>query len=81
MSLTECTRNQPTVTEARILRELIDKPYATTNDLANAVYCDREDGGPDTAESLIKKFVAGLRPKLRTPFCIVYSAPYWRLVP
>lgn len=51
---------------ARVLRRLLEAPgvTVTTADLLEALYGDREDGGPDGAEAVLHQYVSRLRREL-----------------
>lgn len=52
--------------QARILKHLVEHlgEYASRRELADLVYGDDPDGGPDDAEGVISKLVRGLRGKV-----------------
>ena len=62
------------LTHLKILRHLIDSPgYVRTHELVQAIYCDREDGGPLCANDNIRIYISHLKKSLKPGFCIESS--------
>ena len=56
--------------EQIVLREFMDRPYASTVQLVDALYGDRADGGPEYASRCVYVWICLLRGKLVPPWGI-----------